>query len=83
MKPRFFVLLLCASLVPAVQASAKTILPDSCGDDSVKFDVKTEKDQPAPVLPAEGKAQIVFVGTVPVESALARFPAIRFGVNGA
>jgi hypothetical protein len=83
MKPRFFVLLLCASLVPAVQARAKTILPDSCGDDGVKFDVKAEKEQPPPVPPADGKALIVFVGTVPYESSLARWPAIRYGGNGA
>jgi len=82
MKPAIFVVLLCAPLLATMQAPAKTILPDSCGDDSVKFDVKTEKDQPAPALPAEGKALIVFVGTVPYESALAKFPAIRFGVNG-
>lgn len=82
MKFRHVVFLLCASLLPAVQASAKTILPDSCGSDSVKFDVKTEKNQPPPAPPADGKAQIVLVGTVPVESALARFPTIRFGVNG-
>ena len=82
MKSKILLLLLCAPLVSGVCASAKTVLPDSCGSDSVKFDVKTEKDQPPPAAPAEGKAQIVLVGTVPVESALARFPVIRFGVNG-
>jgi len=83
MNPRLVVLLLCASLLPAVQAKAKTILPDACGDDSVKFDVSIKKDQPPPAPPEAGKAQIIFVDTVPYESALARFPTIRYGVDGA
>jgi hypothetical protein len=58
--PRLFALLLCASLVCAVPAHAKTILPDACGDDSVKLDVTTKKNQPAPAPPEAGKAQIVF-----------------------
>jgi len=74
MNPRLVVLLLCASLLPAVQARAKTILPDACGDDSVKFDVSTEKNQPAPAGPAEGKAQIVFSGKGGA--------VIRYGVDG-
>jgi len=36
-------------------------LPDACGDDSVRFDVKTLKNQPPPAAPAAGQAQIVFV----------------------
>jgi hypothetical protein len=83
MKPRHALLLVCGLLVFASLAQAKTILPDACGDDGVKFDVKTEKDQPAPAAPVDGKAQIVFVGTVPMEGALTRWPAIRYGVNGA
>lgn len=63
MKPRLVVLLLCASLVPAVQARAKTILPDACGDDSVKFDVNAEQGQAPPAPPEAGKAQIVFIET--------------------
>ena len=83
MKSRMFVFCLCVALAPAAQARSKTVLPDSCGSDSVKFDVKAEKDQPPPGAPADGKAQIVFVGSVPYEGPMARFPAIRFGVNGA
>lgn len=83
MKAKLFLVLLCAPLVSGVCASAKTVLPDSCGSDSVKFDVKTEKDQPPPAAPADGKAQIVLVGTVPNEGALMHWPAIRFGINGA
>ena len=57
-------MLLCASLLPAVQAKAKTTLPDACGDDSVQFDVTTKKNQPVPAPPPAGKAQIVFVETM-------------------
>jgi hypothetical protein len=83
MNPRLVVLLLFASLLPAVQAKAKTILPDACGDDSVKFDVKTKKDQPPLAPPEAGKAQIVFVGTIPYESIMVSWPAVRYGVDGA
>jgi len=44
MKPSLGALLFCASMVIAVQARA-TILPDACGDDKIKFDVKTEKSK--------------------------------------
>ena len=48
---------LCASLACAGQVWANT-LPDSCGDDKVKFDVKTEKNQAAPAGPAEGRRRL-------------------------
>jgi hypothetical protein len=64
MNPRLVVLLLCASLLAAVHAQAKTILPDACGDDKVTFDVSTQKNPPPPAPPAAGKAQIVFVESV-------------------
>jgi hypothetical protein len=76
MKPRLVVLLLCASLLPAVQAFAKTILPDSCGDASIKFDVSTKKNQPPPAPPEAGKAQIVFIES-------GRGLVARYGVDGA
>ena len=60
-KPALFLLLLCASLLAAVQAKAKTILPDACGDDKIKFEVSTKKHQPPPASPADGKAQIIFI----------------------
>jgi len=60
MIPRLVVLLLCASLL-AVCARAKTILPDACGEDKINFEVSTQKHQPPPVLPAAGKAQIIFI----------------------
>jgi len=74
MKSRLAVLLLCAAFVPAAQARA-TILPDACGDDKVKFDVKTETSKTAPAAPEAGKAQIIFSGK---GSAV-----IRYGVDGA
>ncbi|MGD0735751.1 MAG: hypothetical protein ABR976_11415 [Terracidiphilus sp.] len=61
MNSRLVGLLLCGSLFAAVQARAKTVLPDACGDDSVKFDVLTKTNQPAPAPPASGKAQIIFI----------------------
>jgi len=81
MKSRVLLLLLCASLVPAVCARAKTILPDACGDESVKFDVDTLKNQPAPEPPPAGSAQIVFVEE---QNARASFHlvTVRYGVDG-
>ncbi|MGA3080240.1 MAG: hypothetical protein ABSD44_02525 [Terracidiphilus sp.] len=83
MKPRLVVLLLCASLLAAVQARAKTILPDACGDDSVKFDVKTEQGQPVPAPPPDGKAQIVFIENENQGLGLGMHATIRFGMDGA
>jgi hypothetical protein len=82
MKPNLSALFLCASVACAGQAWATT-LPDSCGDDKVKFDVKTEKGQPAPARPAAGKAQIVFIESenqmvIPFHDA-----TVRFGMDGA
>ena len=73
--------LFLACLACAPLASAKTILPDACGDDSIKFDVSTKKDQPPPTPPAEGKAQIVFVEE---QNARASFHlvTVRYGVDG-
>jgi hypothetical protein len=83
MNPRLVVLLLCASLVPAVQARAKdkTILPDACGDDKVKFEVSTLKDQPAPEPPPAGSAQIIFVEEQNVKGGF-HFVTVRYGVDG-
>jgi len=80
---RFAVWLLCASLLPTVQALAKSksILPDACGDDSIQFDAKQEKDNPAPAVPDDGKALIVFVETMPREGKMQT--TTRFGVDGA
>lgn len=81
MKPRLVVLLLCASLIPAVQARA-TILPDACGDDGVKFSVKTEKSKATPAPPAEGKARIVFVENENQMIGLGMYATVRYGLDG-
>jgi len=84
MNPRLVVLLLCASLLAAVQARAKTILPDACGDDSIKFNVETQVSQAAPAPPPAGKAQIVFIESfqknIPM---IGGAPIVRFGMDGA
>jgi len=85
MKSRLVALFLCASLVCAVQARATT-LPDACGDDKVKFDVKTQAGQSAPAPPADGKAQIVFIETMDEENlAFCKGCDVvaRLGVDGA
>ncbi|HEY1767090.1 MAG TPA: hypothetical protein VGG26_05520 [Terracidiphilus sp.] len=47
-------------LLTAIYSRATT-LPDACGGDKIRFDVKTQKNPPALAPPAAGKAQIVFV----------------------
>jgi hypothetical protein len=86
MNPRLAALLLCAWLLSAVQGHAKdkTILPDACGDDGVTFDVRTEESQPAPPPPPGGKAQIVFIETMPKpHNCIGCDQTTRFGVDGA
>jgi len=84
MKCRLFAILLCATLVFSVCARAKTILPDACGDDKIKFDVTTDKNHPPPALPAAGKAQIVFIETLDRTWGClgCGTPSTRFGVDG-
>ncbi|MGA7831373.1 MAG: hypothetical protein WCA21_10455 [Terracidiphilus sp.] len=83
MNPRIALLLLCISLLPATQALArsKAILPDGCGDDSIQFDAKQEKDNPGLPALAEGKALIVFSESMPNEMKVQS--TTRFGVDGA
>jgi hypothetical protein len=86
MKSRHALLLVCGLLVFASLAQAKTILPDACGDDGVKFDVKTEKGQPAPAGPEAGKARIVFVESVDksqIGTCIGCDIVTRVGVDGA
>jgi len=86
MKSTLVVLLLCSPLVSAIPARA-TVLPESCGQDATKFDVKVEtppEGQPAPDIapPAGGKAQIVFIETLNTEGFHWTTPTTRFGVDG-
>ncbi|MGA2167614.1 MAG: hypothetical protein ABSG62_05340 [Terracidiphilus sp.] len=82
MKPSLNALFLCASLACAGQAWA-TILPDACGDDKVKFDVKTERSKTPPAAPAEGKAQIVFIENENQMIGPFMYATVRFGLDGA
>jgi hypothetical protein len=86
MKSRLAFLLFSASLFTAVQASA-TVLPESCGKDEIKFDVKVQtppEGQPSPDIapPQAGKAQIVFIETLNSEGLHLSTPTTRFGVDG-
>jgi hypothetical protein len=82
MKPRLGILLLSASLAFAAQARATT-LPDACGDDKVKFDVKTENSKTVPAPPTDGKAQIVFIENENQPIGPFMHATVRFGIDGA
>lgn len=73
-RPVFFLLALALTAVPAW---GKTVLPDACGSDNVRFDVKTKKQaNPAPTIaPVDGKARVVFIESGPGSTT-------RFGVDG-
>jgi hypothetical protein len=64
MKWNLGTLLLCACLVPMAQARDKNKipLPDACGDQNAKFDVKLQNNPSAALTPDPGKALLVFVG---------------------
>ena len=86
MQSRQVVLLLCVSMVSALQGRA-TVLPDSCGKDEVKFSVKTKgapEGQPnaAPAPPEAGKAQIIFIEATETSGMILSTPTMRFGVDG-
>ena len=81
MKPLLTAFFLCVSFACAGQVWA-TALPDSCGDDKVKFDVKTEAGQPAPAEPAAGKAQIIFIENENQMIGPFMHATIRFGIDG-
>jgi hypothetical protein len=83
MNSRLVVLLIGAALVPAVQARAKNVLPDACGDDAVKFSVNAEQGQSAPTPPPDGKAQIVFTEDEGAMRAAFTNAAFRYGIDGA
>jgi hypothetical protein len=75
-------LLLFASLLIAAQARA-TVLPDACGDDTVKFNVTAQKNQVAPAPPVAGKAQIVFIENENMMIGTFMYATVRFGLDGA
>jgi hypothetical protein len=82
MKVNVRALALCACVVFVSQAWAN-VLPAACGPDNVKFDVKTEKNQPAPEPPPQGKAQIVLIQTENIRVTLFSDATVRFGMDGA
>lgn len=82
MKSSLSVFFLCTSLACAGQVRSAT-WPDSCGNDKVKFDVKTEEGQPVPAGPAQGKAQIVFVENENQMIGPFMHATVRFGMDGA
>jgi hypothetical protein len=82
MRPSLSALFLCASLACVGQVWATT-LPDSCGNDKVKFAVKTEEGQPVPAVPAEGKAQIVFIESENQPIGPFMHATVRLGIDGA
>jgi hypothetical protein len=74
-------------LVTVAQAPAamkEPILPDSCGNDKIQFDVKSDKKHAPPAPPADGMAMIVFVETIHETGScfLCGKPTTRVGVDG-
>jgi hypothetical protein len=82
MKSTQVVLLVCGLLASASQIQPKTILPDACGDDGVKFEVTALKNAPAPAPPPDGKAQIVFVENESQGLGFGMHATIRYGLDG-
>lgn len=82
MKSKVAVLALVALLVSAVHAFAKT-LPDSCGDDKVKFEVKTQDGGPAPAPPETGKAQLILIQSENHMVSPFHDATVRYGLDGA
>lgn len=88
MKLKLVLLLFALFLVSVSSVQARDAkLPDACGDDKVKFDIKLQKDPPAPSAAAPGKAQIFFIETSKKPAALGCMGRCgnftRFGVDGA
>src|SRR5579875_3797645 len=67
----------------AFTARAAVVLPDACGKNEVKFDVRAEKSSSSPASPGEGQAQIVFLETLHKPANVLVKPTVRFGVDGA
>jgi len=75
-------LCICFSLLFFVGWAWAVDLPKSCGDDKVKFDVKTESNRPAPAPPTEGMAQIVLIQNENEMVAPFSNATVRFGIDG-
>lgn len=80
--PYLLALAFGATLLSPLGAHASDLLlPDACGPDKARFDIKTEKDHPLPGAPEAGQATIVVLG-VKVEHAIGQ-PSYRYGMDGA
>jgi hypothetical protein len=86
MKLSLTLLLVAFFIVSSTQTQAAK-LPDACGDDKVKFDIKLQSDAPAPSDPAPGKAQIFFIESSKKPMALGCMGRCgnftRYGMDGA
>jgi hypothetical protein len=84
MKPLRGLSLLCvfSSLLSFATLVWATDLPESCGDDKVKFDVKTESNRPAPAPPTEGMAQIILIQNENEMVAPFSNATVRYGIDG-
>jgi hypothetical protein len=82
MKQTMAVFLFCMLFFLGNNLRAAT-LPDGCGDDHARFDVKTERDAPAPAPPQAGKARIVFIERIDAPGCLGCHEfSPRIGVDG-
>jgi hypothetical protein len=84
MNAKIGVFLFALCLIVTLRSQATT-LPDSCGSDKTQFDVKTQKHQPGPAAPADGKAQIVFIEAMDRNLGCwsCGSPTSRVGIDGA
>jgi hypothetical protein len=82
MKSRLSAFVFCLLLGSAGHALAAT-LPDSCGDDKITYQVKTEKGKTVPPVPAEGKAEIIFIERENQMVTPFHYATVRLGMDGA
>lgn len=82
MKTTLSLFLFCLLLAPAAQSRAAT-LPNSCGKDSVNFDVVTKKGKSQLPPPAAGKAQVILLENENQMIGPFMHATVRFGMDGA
>jgi hypothetical protein len=82
MKTTLSIFLFCLLLAPVAQSSAAT-LPDSCGKDSVQFDVVAKKSKARLPPPPAGKAQIILLENENEMIGPFMHATVRFGMDGA
>jgi hypothetical protein len=75
-------LVVFATLLSGIAHASKTILPDACGADKVKFNIKQQKTDTLLLAPEDGKALIVFIETMG-RTGFAGRATVRFGMDGA